>query len=86
LRVNLFCSLYVITWIPTASTYINEDLLNDRTGLFPEEDREEVKEMVEFWDGRTYGDKCAQYMDRRQKVLTLMADYIQPGRDMISFD
>jgi len=76
----------LITWIPTASTLLNEDSFNDRTGLFPEEDREEVKEMVEFWKGRTYQDKCGQYMDRRQKVLTLMADYLSPGRDTMAFD
>jgi len=77
---------HLITWIPTASTFLNEDFFNDRTGLFPDEDREEVKEMVEFWKGRTYQDKCSQYMDRRQKVLSLMADYMVPGRDMIAFD
>jgi len=77
---------HLITWIPTASTLLNEDFFNDRTGLFPDEDREEVKEMVEFWKGRTYQDKCSQYMDRRQKVLSLMADYMVPGRDMIAFD
>jgi len=76
----------LITWIATASTFINEDLFNDRTGLFSEEDRDEVNEMVEFWKGRTYGDKCGQYTDRRTKVLTLMADYIAPQRDMIAMD
>jgi len=77
---------HLITWIPTASTLLNEDMFNDRTGLFPEEDREEVKEMVEFWNGRTYQDKCAQYQDRRTKVFSLMADYVSPGRDIAAFD
>ena len=77
---------HLITWIPTASTTINDDLFNDRTGLFPEEDLEEVKEMVGFWKGRTYQDKCAQYMGRRERVLTLMADYIAPQRDIVAID
>jgi len=76
----------LITWIPTWSTIGNEDLLNDRTGVFPEEDREEVKEKVDFWKGRTYQDKCSQYMDRRERILTLMADYIAPGRDIADAD
>ena len=75
-----------ITWIPTASSIINEDIFNDRTGLFAEEDREEAREMVEFWKGRTFQDKSLEYQDRREKVFALMADYIAPGRDMSGFD
>ena len=77
---------HLITWIPTASTVLNEDMLNDRTGLFSDEDRDEVKEMVSYWKGRTYQDKCHQYQDRREKVMSLMADLMTPGRDLVAFD
>jgi formate C-acetyltransferase/benzylsuccinate synthase len=77
---------HLITWIPTASAMINEDLLNDRTGIIPEEDLEETKEMVEFWKGRTYHDKCAQYQSRKERVVGVMADYVAPGRDIVAFD
>jgi len=75
-----------VSWTPVASTSTNEDLFNDRTGLFSEEDREEVRELVSFWKGRTYQDRCLQYHERREKVLLLMADYIQPGRDLVGSD
>ena len=39
---------HLLSWIPTGSTYGNEDHFNDRTGIFREEDREEVREMVEY--------------------------------------
>ena len=52
---------HLITWIPTASNMINDDLYNDRTNIIPEEDLEEVKEMIEYWKGNTYEDKCKQY-------------------------
>jgi len=77
---------HMITWIPTASALLNEDSFNDRTGVFPDEHREEVREMLDFWKGRTYQDKCAQYMDRHARVFSLMADYISPGRDIGTVD
>ncbi|MDY6856841.1 MAG: hypothetical protein SWO11_19465 [Thermodesulfobacteriota bacterium] len=69
-----------------ASSGINEDTMNDRTGIIPEENLEEAKEMVELWQGRTYQDVCSQYQNRREKVLMLMGEYVQPGRDITAFD
>jgi formate C-acetyltransferase/benzylsuccinate synthase len=77
---------HLITWIPTASFMINEDIINDRTGIIPEEELEEAKEMVEFWKGRTYHDVCHQYHSRKEKVIQLMADYVAPGREVAGFD
>ncbi|MDY6856577.1 MAG: pyruvate formate lyase family protein [Thermodesulfobacteriota bacterium] len=77
---------HLITWIPTASQMINEDIINDRTGIIPEEDVEEAKELVKFWKGRTYQDLCNQYQNRREKVLGLMGEFVQPGREMAAFD
>jgi formate C-acetyltransferase/benzylsuccinate synthase len=77
---------HLITWIPTASFMINEDMLNDRTGIVSDEDLEEVKEMVDFWKGRTYHDVCHQYHSRKERVIQLMTDFIQPGREMAAFD
>ncbi|MDY6932747.1 MAG: pyruvate formate lyase family protein [Spirochaetota bacterium] len=77
---------HLVTWIPTASTMINDDLYNDRTDIIDEEDLEEVKEMVEFWKGRTYEDICKQYFNRREKVIALTPSFVQPGRDMMGFD
>ena len=77
---------HLITWIPTASSMINEDLLNDRTGIIPEEDIEEAKEMVEFWDGRTYQDLCKENFSRKERVIGLMADFCAPGRDFSAID
>ncbi|MDY6855302.1 MAG: pyruvate formate lyase family protein [Thermodesulfobacteriota bacterium] len=77
---------HLITWIPTASFMINEDIINDRTGIIPEEELEEAKDMVEFWKGRTYHDVCHQYHSRKEKVIQLMADYVSPGREVAGFD
>jgi len=77
---------HLITWIPTASSTFNDDTVNDRTGIIPEEDLEEVKEMVKFWKGRTYEDKCVQYHTRKERVMELMADYLAPGRELIAMD
>jgi formate C-acetyltransferase/benzylsuccinate synthase len=77
---------HLITWIPTASFMINDDMINDRTGIIPEEDFEEAKEMVEFWKGRTYHDVCAQYQNRGEKVKAMISDFVAPGRDMLAFD
>ena len=77
---------HLITWIPTSCFMLNEDMRNDRTDIIPEEDREDVKEMVEFWKGRTLQDRCRQYQTRKERVLPAMADFIQPGRDLFSFD
>ncbi|PIP09002.1 MAG: formate acetyltransferase, partial [Syntrophobacteraceae bacterium CG23_combo_of_CG06-09_8_20_14_all_50_8] len=48
----------LMVWIPTASSTVNDDTLNDRTGLIPDEDMEEAREIASFWKGRTYEDKC----------------------------
>ena len=77
---------HLITWIPTASSTLNDDTLNDRTGIIPDEDLEEAKELVDFWNGRTYEDKCVQYMNRREKVLRLMAEFVSPGREVVISD
>ena len=77
---------HLVTWIPTASFMLNEDTLNDRTNLVPEENREELKEMCAFWKGRTLQDRCRQYQTRPERVLPAMADFIQPGRDLFVFD
>jgi formate C-acetyltransferase/benzylsuccinate synthase len=77
---------HLISWIPTASSMLNEDMVNDRTGIIPEDDIEEVKEMVDFWKGRTYEDVCKQYHSRKERVLGPMADFLQPGRDLIGSD
>jgi formate C-acetyltransferase/benzylsuccinate synthase len=77
---------HLITWIPTASSTVNEDILNDRTGIIPDEELEEAKEMVKFWKGRTYEDKSVQYQSRKERVVGLMADYVAPGRDLTAFD
>jgi formate C-acetyltransferase/benzylsuccinate synthase len=77
---------HLITWIPTASSTLNEDTLNDRTGVIAEEDLEETKEMVEFWKGRTYEDLCKPYYSRKERVASLMADYVAPGREMTAVD
>ncbi|MDY6856843.1 MAG: pyruvate formate lyase family protein [Thermodesulfobacteriota bacterium] len=77
---------HLITWIPTASSTLNDDTLNDRTGITPDEDLEEAKELVDFWNGRTYEDKCVQYMNRREKVLRLMAEFVSPGREVVISD
>jgi formate C-acetyltransferase/benzylsuccinate synthase len=77
---------HLITWISTASSTVNEDLLNDRTGIIPEEDLEEAKAMVDFWKGRTYEDKSKQYQSRKERVMGLMGDYLAPGRDLAAFD
>jgi hypothetical protein len=77
---------HLLAWIPTASFMLNEDTLNDRTSLVPDEDREELREMVNFWKGRTLLDRCRQYQTRKETVLPAMADFIQPGRDLFAFD
>ena len=77
---------HLITWIPTASSTLNEDTLNDRTGIVSDENLDEAKEMVDFWKGRTYEDICKQYQSRRERVVGLMADYVAPGRDIAGFD
>ncbi|MDY6855303.1 MAG: pyruvate formate lyase family protein, partial [Thermodesulfobacteriota bacterium] len=58
---------HLITWIPTTSTTLNEDTSNDRTGIIPDDEIEEAIEMVKFWKGRTYEDKCIQYQTHRQR-------------------
>ncbi|MDY6934120.1 MAG: pyruvate formate lyase family protein [Spirochaetota bacterium] len=78
---------HLITWIPTASSMINDDLYNDRTNIIPEEDLEEVREMVEFWNGRTYEDVCKQNYTRKERQASLMlADFGGAGREMTAFD
>ncbi|MDY6856578.1 MAG: pyruvate formate lyase family protein [Thermodesulfobacteriota bacterium] len=77
---------HLVTWIPTASSMVNEDILNDRTGIIPEEDLEEAKEMVEYWKGRTYQDLSHQYHSHREKVLAVVGEYLAPGRDVSAFD
>ena len=77
---------HLITWIPTASYTINDDLINDRTGILSDEDIEEAKEMAKFWEGRTYHDVCNQYQSRKEKVKTLLANFTAPGRDFLGFD
>jgi len=77
---------HLITWIPTSCFMLNEDMRNDRTNIIDEEDREEVKEMVEFWKGRTLQDRCRQYQTRAERILPAMADFIQPDRSLFSFD
>ncbi|MDO8784742.1 MAG: pyruvate formate lyase family protein, partial [Syntrophales bacterium] len=64
----------LITWIPTASSTFNDDTVNDRTGIIPEENLEEARDLVKFWKGRTYEDKCVQYHTRKERVMELMAD------------
>jgi formate C-acetyltransferase/benzylsuccinate synthase len=76
----------LLTWIPTASSTLNDDMLNDRTGLVPDEDLEESKEMVQFWKGRTYEDLCKQYQSHKERVLNLMGDYLTPQRDLSTVD
>jgi formate C-acetyltransferase/benzylsuccinate synthase len=77
---------HLITWVPTASSTLNDDMFNDRTGIIPEDDIDEVREMVDFWKGRTYEDVCKQYHSRKARVVGLMADYVAPGRDIIGSD
>ena len=77
---------HLMTWIPTASSMLNEDMLNDRTGIIPEENLEEAREMVAFWKGRTYEDTCKQYHSRKERVVGLMADYVSPGRELATVD
>ena len=77
---------HMITWVPTASSLLNDDTLNDRTGVIDDEDREETKEMVDFWRNRTYEAKCRQYHTRKEKVLGIMADYVAPGREIVVSD
>jgi len=77
---------HMISWICTASSILNDDTLNDRTGVIDEKDYEEAKQMVAYWKGRTYEDKCKHYQTRKEKVLSLMADYVAPGRDLIGSD
>ena len=76
----------LLTWIITASSTLNDDTINDRTSLIPEEELEEAREMMKFWKGRTYEDKCVQYHTRRERVLELMGDYLLPGRELVAFD
>ena len=70
---------HLITWIPTASSMLNEDTVNDRTGIVPEENLEEAKEMVKFWKGRTYEDKCRPVSYPQGKGDGAMADFISAG-------
>ncbi|MDY6966533.1 MAG: pyruvate formate lyase family protein [Halobacteriota archaeon] len=77
---------HLVTWIPTASSSINDDLINDRTGIINDEDIEKAKEMAGFWKGRTYEDLAKRYMNRKEIVLGLMANFVAPGREMTGFD
>jgi len=77
---------HLITWIPTASSTLNTDTLNDRTGVIDEKNFAEAKEMVGFWHGRTYEDKCKHYQTRKERILSLMADFVFPGRDITVSD
>ena len=77
----------LITWIPTASHMINDDLFNDRTGVIPEEDREEVREMVGFWKGRTYQDVVEQHQSLTERKWKLMERQgALAHRDSTAFD
>ncbi|MDY6857403.1 MAG: pyruvate formate lyase family protein [Thermodesulfobacteriota bacterium] len=77
---------HLITWIPTASSSVNDDTINDRTGIISDECLEEAKEIVNFWKGRTYEDKCKEYFTRKEKVLTLAATFVAFGRELSAFD
>ncbi|MDY6854794.1 MAG: pyruvate formate lyase family protein [Thermodesulfobacteriota bacterium] len=77
---------HLLTWIPTASFMLNDDMINDRTGIIAEQDAEEAKEMVQFWKGRTYEDVCKHYMSRKERVVGIMADFVAPGREIIGID
>jgi formate C-acetyltransferase/benzylsuccinate synthase len=77
---------HLLTWNPTASSMNNDDKINDRTGVIPEEDLEGAKEMVEFWKGRTYEDMCKEFHSRKEKVTGIMADFVAPGRELATFD
>jgi len=76
----------LITWIPTASYLINEDLLNDRNDIIPEDSWEEAKEMVGFWKGRTFQDTVEQYQSKKEKTQKLMGRAGGTGRDLLGFD
>ena len=77
---------HLITWIPMGSFTGNDDMINDRTGIIPEENLEEAKEMAAFWKGRTYEDKCNEYQTRKERVVKLMGDFVAPGRDIMIID
>ena len=77
---------HLITWIPTASYIVNEDLVNDRTGVVRDEDLDEVREMAAFWKGRTYQDACEQYQSRKERTQKLMGRPGGTGRDLLIFD
>ncbi|MDY6854795.1 MAG: pyruvate formate lyase family protein [Thermodesulfobacteriota bacterium] len=77
---------HLLTWIPTASSTLNDDTFNDRTGIIPDYELEEAKKMVEFWKGRTFEDKCVEYQSRRERVFGLMADFVAPGREIVATD
>ena len=77
---------HLLTWIPTASSLLNDDTLHDRTGIIPEDELDETKEMVEFWNGRTYEDACNQHKSRREKVVALIGGVVGPGRDIVVVD
>jgi len=76
----------LITWIILGSSTLNGDTFNDRTGVIDDKDREEVREMVDYWHGRTYEDKCKQYHTRKEIIAGLMSSYIAPGREISIVD
>ncbi len=77
---------HLLTWICTGSSTLNDDTINDRTGVISDEEMEEAREIERFWKGRTYEDKFVQYQNRKERVVGLMADYAAPGRDIIAMD
>lgn len=75
-----------VTWIPDRSYSVNEDILNDRTNILREEDRPWLKESIDWFKRRTYQAKCEYYLTRREKLLSTIGDFIQPGRHLTAFD
>jgi len=76
----------LIAWIVIGSSTLNGDTFNDRSGIIDDKDREEVREIVEYWHGRTYEDKCKQYHARNEIITGLMADFVAPGREISNVD
>ena len=77
---------HLITWIPTMTSTLNDDTINDRTGLILNENLEEAREIAAFWKGRTYEARCVQYHTRRERVIELLADFVVPGRELVAAD
>ncbi len=63
----------VIFWIPYFAHAINEDLYNDRSGLFEEKDREWIKKDLDWWRPRTYQAACERILTRKEKMESALA-------------